>query len=250
MHGVRPLTRRESILPFLIVAVLGGGGPAQAQDFEAARERLVREIAADARRTASFTGRRRFDERVTAALSRVKRHLFVPEALRRLAYVNRPLPIGHGQTISQPYIVALMTDLLHPAPGQVALEVGTGSGYQAAVLAELGLRVFTMEVIEPLAESARARLKALGYGTVTTRWGDGYDGWPEHAPFDAIVVTAAASHIPPPLIAQLKPGGRMVIPVGARFMTQQLVLVEKDSEGRVRTRQILPVIFVPFTRRR
>ena len=117
------------------------------------------------------------------------------------------------------------------------------------VLAELGLRVFTMGVIEPLAGSARTRLKALGYADVTTRWGDGYDGWPEHAPFDAIVVTAAASHIPPPLIAQLKPGGRMVIPVGARFMTQQLVLVEKDSEGRVRTRQILPVIFVPFTRR-
>ncbi len=222
---------------------------AEEADYAARRARLVQEIAEDARRTAVFTGRRAFDERVTAAMARVERHLFVPEALRSYAYRNRPLPIGHGQTISQPYIVALMTDLLNPAPGQVALEVGTGSGYQAAVLAALGIRVYTMEVIEPLAKSAAGRLEALGYRNVTTRWGDGYDGWPEHGPFDAIIVTAAADHIPPPLIAQLKPGGRMIIPVGARFMTQQLVLIEKSAAGKVTTRSVLPVVFVPLTRR-
>ena len=223
---------------------------AEEADYAARRARLVQEIAEDARRTAVFTGRRAFDERVTAAIARVERPLFVPEALRSYAYRNRPLPIGYGQTISQPYIVALMTDLLNPAPGQVALEVGTGSGYQAAVLAALGIRVYTMEVIEPLAKSAAGRLEALGYRNVTTRWGDGYDGWPEHGPFDAIIVTAAADHIPPPLIAQLKPGGRMIIPVGARFMTQQLVLIEKSAAGKLTTRQVLPVVFVPLTRRR
>ena len=180
--------------------------------------------------------------------ARIERHRFVPEALQPYAYRNRPLPIGYGQTISQPYIVALMTDLLDPKPGQVALEVGTGSGYQAAVLAELGLTVLTMEIIEPLAKSARARLAALGYDKVRVRWGDGYNGWPDQGPFDAIIVTAVGDHIPPPLIAQLKPGGRMVIPVGARFMTQQLVLVKKDTTGKVTTRQLLPVAFVPLTR--
>jgi protein-L-isoaspartate(D-aspartate) O-methyltransferase len=243
---------RRLICAILIVSALGAPAAVRAQgaDYADRRARLVQEIAADARRTAVFTGRRAFDGRVSRAMARVERHLFVPEALRRYAYRNRPLPIGHGQTISQPYIVALMTDLLNPAPGQVALEVGTGSGYQAAVLAALGLRVYTMEVIEPLAKSAAARLEALGYRNVTTRWGDGYDGWPEHGPFDAIIVTAAADHIPPPLIAQLKPGGRMIIPVGARFMTQQLVLIEKSAAGKVTTRQVLPVVFVPLTRRR
>ena len=212
------------------------------------RHRLVEVIAGQARLTASYTGRTRFDDRVLDAIRDVPRHLFVPEAIRRLAYENRPLPIGHGQTISQPYIVALMTDLLDIAPGQSVLEIGTGSGYQAAVLAAFGATVYTLEIIEPLASGAKSRLTALGYDSVTTRAGDGYDGWPDRAPFDAIIVTAAADHIPPPLVRQLKPGGRMVIPVGPRFMTQQLVVVERRRDGRVTTRQMLPVVFVPLTR--
>jgi protein-L-isoaspartate(D-aspartate) O-methyltransferase len=238
----------------LLVAVIalsasyGGSDSAIAADYEELRRDLMSRVERDARRTGAQTGRRRFDVAVTAAMARIERHRFVPEVLAPIAYRNRPLPIGYGQTISQPYIVALMTDLLDPKPGQVALEVGTGSGYQAAVLAELGLTVYTMEIIEPLAKSAKARLKSLGYDKVRVRWGDGYSGWPDHAPFDAIIVTAAGDHIPPPLIAQLKPGGRMVIPVGARFMTQQLVLVKKDATGKVTTRQLLPVAFVPLTR--
>jgi protein-L-isoaspartate(D-aspartate) O-methyltransferase len=238
----------------LLVAVIalsasyGGSDSAIAADYEELRRDLMSRVERDARRTGAQTGRRRFDVAVTAAMARIERHRFVPEVLAPIAYRNRPLPIGYGQTISQPYIVALMTDLLDPKPGQVALEVGTGSGYQAAVLAELGLTVYTMEIIEPLAKSAKARLKSLGYDKVRVRWGDGYSGWPDHAPFDAIIVTAAGDHIPPPLIAQLRPGGRMVIPVGARFMTQQLVLVKKDATGKVTTRQLLPVAFVPLTR--
>ncbi len=233
-----------------LIALNAGGDAAGAADYAELRRDLMREVERDARRTAAYTGRRLFDAAVTAAMARIERHRFVPEALQPDAYRNRPLPIGYGQTISQPYIVALMTDLLDPRPGQIALEVGTGSGYQAAVLAELGLTVHTMEIIEPLAKSARARLAALGYDKVRVRWGDGYNGWPNHAPFDAIIVTAVGDHIPPPLIAQLKPGGRMVIPVGARFMTQQLVLVKKDATGKVTTRQLLPVAFVPLTRTR
>lgn len=212
-----------------------------------ARQRLVALVAADARSTAPWTGRSSFAEEVMAAMARTPRHLFVPESLRPRAYQNLPLPIGYGQTISQPYIVALMTDLLGVGSGDRVLEVGTGSGYQAAILAELGVRVFTIEIIEPLAKTARERLTRLGYDGVQTRWADGYYGWEEHAPFDGIIVTAAASHVPPPLIRQLAPGGRMVIPVGARFMTQELVLVEKGADGRVRTRQLLPVRFVPLT---
>lgn len=191
----------------------------------------------------------RIDPAALALLARVPRHAFVPAAQRRHAYENRPLAIGYGQTISQPYIVALMTSLVRPAPGQRILEVGTGSGYQAAVLAESGARVYSIEIIEPLARQAAQRLRALGYRNVSTRIGDGYYGWKEHAPFDAIVVTAAASSIPPPLVAQLKPGGRMVIPVGSSFFTQTLMLVEKGGDGRVRTRQIVPVRFVPLTGR-
>ncbi len=233
------------------VLLLLACGPASAQTDDAyaeVREALLAEVAEDARRTADWTGRPRFDDRVIEAMRRVPRHEFVPRALRPMAYANRPLPIGHGQTISQPYIVALMSDLLNPEPGQTALEIGTGSGYQAAVLAALGMRVFTMEIVRPLAAEAKERLTRLGFDDVTVRWGDGYHGWPEHAPFDAIIVTAAAVTIPPPLIDQLKPGGRMIIPVGARFVTQQLVLVEKDAAGTVTTRQMLPVAFVPFTR--
>ena len=182
-----------------------------------------------------------------AAIARVPRHEFVPAEQRPHAYANRPLPIGHGQTISQPYIVALMSDLIKPQAGHRVLELGTGSGYQAAMLAELTGQVYSIEIIEALGTQAAERLSRLGYDNVTTRIGDGYYGWEEHAPFDAIVVTAAASHVPPPLVAQLKPGGRMVIPVGSRFLTQQLVLIEKDPGGQLITQQILPVKFVPLT---
>ena len=182
-----------------------------------------------------------------SVMGRVERHKFVPTSHQDSAYANQPLPIGHGQTISQPYIVALMTDLIRIDPGDKVLEIGTGSGYQAAVLAEMGAEVFTIEIIKPLASQAFKRLTSLGYDNVKTRKGDGYYGWQEEAPFDAIVVTAAASHIPPPLIRQLKPGGVMVIPVGSRFMVQQLVLVSKNEAGDITTRQILPVRFVPLT---
>jgi protein-L-isoaspartate(D-aspartate) O-methyltransferase len=178
----------------------------------------------------------------------VPRHAFVPAGQVAHAYENRPLPIGHGQTISQPLIVALMTDMLRTAPGQVVLEVGTGSGYQAAVLAELVRAVHSIEVVTPLADTAERRLRGLGYANATVHRGDGYHGVPEATPFDGIMVTAAAGGIPPPLLGQLRPGGRMAIPVGAAFALQHLVLVEKLPDGRVRTRQVLPVTFVPLVR--
>jgi protein-L-isoaspartate(D-aspartate) O-methyltransferase len=177
----------------------------------------------------------------------VERHRFVPGSELRNAYDNRPLPIGYGQTISQPYIVALMTDLIAPQPGDRVLEVGTGSGYQAAVLAEIVAQVFTIEIIEPLYVSATDRLASLGYDNVTTRLGDGYFGWEDEAPFDAIVVTAAPSHVPPPLVRQLAKGGRMVIPVGGRWATQQLLLIERTRNDEIITRQVAPVRFVPLT---
>jgi protein-L-isoaspartate(D-aspartate) O-methyltransferase len=187
---------------------------------------------------------------VMQSLGAVERHKFVPPRQQSFAYENRPLPIGHGQTISQPYVVALMTDLIEPDRDFVVLEVGTGSGYQAAILAKLVTHVYSIEIIEALADEATARLSRLGYDNVTTKLGDGYHGWEEHAPFDAIVVTAAASHVPPPLIQQLRPGGRMIIPVGGRFATQQLLLLEKTNDGEVITRQIAAVRFVPLTRGR
>ncbi|MFO7640642.1 MAG: protein-L-isoaspartate(D-aspartate) O-methyltransferase [Candidatus Competibacteraceae bacterium] len=226
---------------------LDATGVALADEFAERRKSLNADIAALARQTAVETGRREFAPEVMAALDRTPRHRFVPAAQVPYAYDNRPLPIGHGQTISQPYIVALMTDLIQPQPGQAVLEIGTGSGYQAAVLAELVEQVYTIEIIEPLAVQATKVLEALDYANVQTRVGDGYYGWEEEAPFDAIMVTAAASHVPPPLIRQLKPGGRMVIPVGARFLTQHLLLVEKQADGSLTTRQILPVRFVPLT---
>ena len=200
-----------------------------------------------ARETREAVGKPAFDARVMDVIARVPRHEFVPAEEVPYAYRNRPLPIGHGQTISQPYIVALMTDLVRAEPGHKVLEVGTGSGYQAAVMAHLVKAVYTIEVIEALGTQAMRRLKAMGYGNVEVRLGDGYNGWEEHAPYDAILVTAAASHVPPPLLRQLKPGGRMVIPVGAAFMVQHLMLVEKRLDGSVSTRQILPVQFVPLT---
>ena len=218
-----------------------------ADRYAAARRALVAAIEETVRETAGHIGRDSMDPRVMAVLAEVPRHEFVPQDQRPHAYENRPLPIGHGQTISQPYIVALMTDLLKPQPEHKVLEIGTGSGYQAAVLARLVKEVYSIEIITELGRQATERLQRLGYDNVTVRNGDGYFGWEEQAPFDGIVVTAAADHIPPPLIRQLKPGGRMVIPVGSRFMVQQLVLVEKDAGGAATTRQILPVLFVPLT---
>jgi protein-L-isoaspartate(D-aspartate) O-methyltransferase len=178
----------------------------------------------------------------------VPRHEFVPPDQRPYAYLDIPLPIGHDQTISQPVVVAFMTQVVAPRPGMRALEVGTGSGYQAAVLAETGARVWTIEIFRPLAEEAKARLARLGYRGVTVRHGDGYAGWPEEAPFDAVVVTAGADSIPPALIEQLAPGGRLVMPVGDPNVDQQLVLLEKDASGRVASKRLLPVRFVPLLR--
>jgi len=234
------------LLGWLTLFPLMGMG-ADSGAYTSARQRMVSVVEADARRTSHHIGKAVFDERVMAAMGQVPRHEFVPRLARPFAYENRPLPIGHGQTISQPYIVALMSDLVGLERGGRVLEVGTGSGYQAAILAEMGAEVYTIEIIEPLGKEAAKRLKNVGYGKVKTRIGDGYYGWESEAPFDAIVVTAAASHVPPPLIKQLKPGGRMVIPVGSRFMVQQLLLVEKDEAGEVTSRQMLPVRFVPLT---
>ena len=223
-------------------------GAARAEDgFSGPRARMVEAIRADAALTRQWTDRGELDARVLETLGRVPRHRFVPRALRSVAYENRPLPIGWGQTISQPFIVALMTDILEVAAGDTVLEVGTGSGYQAAVLADLGVEVRTVEIVAPLAAAATLRLRRLGYDRVVVREGDGYHGWPEQAPFDAIIVTAAATHVPPPLVRQLKPGGRMVIPVGQRFRVQQLLLVKRDLGREVRLRHILPVAFVPLT---
>lgn len=185
------------------------------------------------------------DQRVLEVMARVPRHRFVPEDQQRRAYNDHPLPIGHGQTISQPYIVALMTQLAAPKPGDRALDVGTGSGYQAAVLAELCKEVFSIEIVEPLAEQAKKRLAELGYKNVQVRAGDGYRGWPEHAPFDVIIVAAAPTHVPQPLIDQLAPGGRLVLPVGG--YPQQLTLITKSADGTIRRRVIAPVLFVPMT---
>ncbi|NBC19377.1 MAG: protein-L-isoaspartate(D-aspartate) O-methyltransferase [Bacteroidetes bacterium] len=186
-------------------------------------------------------------EAVLEAMRQVPRHEFVPQSQASHAYEDRPLPIGYGQTISQPYIVAYMTELVQPDPDDRVLEVGTGSGYQAAVLAEIVDQVYTVEIIPELAATAAQRLDRLGYDAVTVKHADGYYGWEEHAPYDAIVVTAAAEHVPPPLIEQLKDGGRMVIPVGSPFYTQTLMLVEKEGD-QVTTRSLTPVRFVPFTR--
>lgn len=231
----------------MLMALCGALSTADEATYAAMRRELLHEIELDAARTAFETGRARFAPRVMAQLDRVPRHRFVRDSLTEEAYDNRPLDIGYGQTISQPYIVALMTDLLDPEPGDVVLEIGTGSGYQAAVLAGLVRRVYTIEIIAPLAEGAATRLGQLGYGNVEVKVGDGYHGWPEHAPYDGILVTAASGDVPPPLIRQLKPGGRMVIPVGTAFFAQELILIEKAKDGSVTTQQILPVRFVPLT---
>lgn len=188
------------------------------------------------------------DAHVLAAMRKVPRREFVPEDLQAEAYDDGPLPIGYGQTISQPYIVALMSELLRLERGSKVLEIGTGSGYQAAILAEMIDDVYTIEIIEPLALVAADRLKRLGYEKVHVKFGDGFFGWPEEAPFDAIIVTAAADFVPPPLVTQLKPGGRMIIPLGSPFSQQWLMLVEKDKDGKISTRNVAAVAFVPLTR--
>jgi protein-L-isoaspartate(D-aspartate) O-methyltransferase len=221
---------------------------AQAQDsFEPQRKRMVEEIAALVRETRRETGRASLAERVMEAMAKVPRHEFVPSTERRNAYANRPLPIGMGQTISQPFIVALMTDFMEVRPGDRVLEIGTGSGYQAAVLAELAGTVYTVEIVESLAREAQERLKRLGYRNVVTRIGDGYLGWPEQAQFDAIMVTAAPREVPQPLLDQLKPGGRLVVPVGGQSAGQSLLLMEKQPDGTVTRRTVLAVRFVPLT---
>ncbi len=232
----------------LVLIVMLLSLPAVARDkYAAARQGMLESIEAHVKETSLYLDKEALNPSVMKVMGRVPRHEFVPSAQKRFAYENRPLPIGHGQTISQPYIVALMTDLLKVTADSRVLEVGTGSGYQAAILAELVDSVYTIEIIKPLAEQARERLQRLAYNNVHVRTGDGYYGWTEHMPFDVIIVTAAASHVPPPLIEQLKPGGRMVIPVGSRFMTQELLLISKQQDGKLVTRQILPVMFVPLT---
>ncbi len=228
----------QLVLFVLFLLPLSAPSKEDSEQFVQARQEMVR---------SQLVTRGIDDQATLRAMETVPRHLFVPDRYRANAYQDGPLPIGYGQTISQPYMVAFMTEIIGPHPGQRILEIGTGSGYQAAVLAETGARVFTIEIIPELAKRAQAILEQQNYLHIRSKTGDGYYGWPEQAPFDAIVVTAAASHVPPPLVKQLKPGGKMVTPVGSRFLVQQLVVVEKDMQGKVTTRQLLPVRFVPLT---
>lgn len=221
-----------------------------AQDmFETPRRNLLEDIAQLTGKTSFETGRQVLGAQTMAAMRKVPRHRFVLPGEERYAYDNRPLPIGHGQTISQPFIVALMTDLMEVKSSDKVLEIGTGCGYQAAVLSELAREVYTIEIIEPLAREAAQRLKMLGYRNVVSRFGDGYQGWAEHAPFDAVIVTAAARDVPQPLLDQLKPGGRLVMPVGSEEGSQTLYVMEKQSDGEVNRRAVLAVRFVPLTGR-
>lgn len=210
-------------------------------------EHLLQDIAWETAQSRPWIGKDALDPRVLEAIGQVPRHAFVPAWQEPYAYDDRPLPIGHGQTISQPFIVALMSDLLETRPHHVVLEIGCGSGYQSAVLARLVKQVYSLEIVAELAQSAQESLRRQGFTNVAVRQGDGYQGWPEHAPFDGIIVTAAAPEIPPPLIEQLKSGGRMVIPLGLPYQQQELVLVEKSMDGEISRRNMLPVAFVPLT---
>jgi protein-L-isoaspartate(D-aspartate) O-methyltransferase len=218
----------------------------QSQDFAAQRARMVAEIDAMYAETRPQTGLAAMSAPVRKALGKVERHRLIPATQLGAAYRNHPLPIGSGQTISQPYIVALSTDLMNLQGGETVLDVGTGSGYQAAVLAEIASRVFSIEIIPSLGEEARKRLEALGYGNIEIKIGDGYKGWPEKGPFDAIVVTAAAPKVPQALLDQLKPGGRLVIPVGSDWETQYLKLITKRADAGFDEKRVLPVRFVPL----
>jgi protein-L-isoaspartate(D-aspartate) O-methyltransferase len=221
-------------------------GETQAQDYPAQRARMVAEVDAMYSETRAETGFAAMSSAVRAALGKVERHRLVAAAQASAAYRNHPLPIGGGQTISQPYIVALSSDLLQPKPGDVVLDVGTGSGYQAAVLAEIVKQVYSIEILESLGKSAAARLAEMGYRNIEVKIGDGYAGWPEKGPFDGIVVTAAAPRVPAALVAQLKPGGRMVIPLGGSGDIQYLTLLVKRADGGYDERRVLPVRFVPL----
>jgi len=217
------------------------------QQFQQQRKQLIAEIKETVLETSMYLDKEALNPKVLETLAIVPRHKFVPPNVQADAYDNRPLPIGYGQTISQPYIVAIMSDLIKPKISHKVLEIGTGSGYQAAILSRLVEHVYSIEIIEPLAKQAAHRFQQLNYDNITSKIADGYYGWQEHAPFDSIVVTAAASHVPNPLIQQLKPGGYMIIPVGSRFMVQQLLLIHKNGDGKIHTKQILPVRFVPLT---
>jgi protein-L-isoaspartate(D-aspartate) O-methyltransferase len=233
-----------------LLSMIAVARDATAQDAECVRERaaMVETIRAYARSDARALGRQGLSERVLAAVEKTKRHLFIPERSCSIAYADRPIPIGLGQTISQPFIVALMTQLAEVAPDHVVLEVGTGSGYQAAILAHVARKVCTIEIIPQLAEAAAKALRDQAYDNVSVRLGDGYAGWPECGPFDAVVVTAALGQVPPPLIEQLKVGGRLVMPVGPAYTTQHLTVVEKIAPDKTTTRSVALVRFVPFTR--
>jgi len=241
------MTRKLVLLVFACIAF---ACEAAAEDAQYVRERalMVKTIQAYAQTDIGFSGNEGISANVLEAMGQAKRHLFIPEQYRFIAYADRPVPIGHGQTISQPYIVAVMTDLAKLKPNHTVLEIGTGSGYQAAILASLVRKVCTIEIIRPLGEAAAKLLKELGFDNVSVRVGDGYQGWQECGPFDAIIVTAALGHVPPPLIEQLKTGGRLVMPVGAANATQQLSVVEKTAAGKTETRIVGLVRFVPFTR--
>jgi len=241
-----PRRRLWALLGALILGSAGMTAAAAQDSYELQRSRLLEDIAQLTRQTRFETGREALSEQTMAAMRKVPRHRFVLPGDGRYAYDNRPLPIGHGQTISQPFIVALMTDLMDVKPSDKVLEIGTGCGYQAAVLSELAREVYTIEIVEPLGREAAQRLKALGYRNVTTKIGDGYQGWAEHAPFDAIMVTAAATEVPQPLVDQLKPGGRLVIPLGSPGRPQMLLLVEKREDGTTIRRNVLTVRFVPL----
>jgi len=255
---MRPMARRPflclqrkgiSVTPKLtaVVLALSFANMALAQDDRAAeRHEMVKQIIELSAQVAAETGQSTLDEHVLEAMETVRRHEFVPKFQRHAAYKNRPLPIGAGQTISQPFIVALMTDLLNLQPEHKVLEIGTGCGYQAAVLAKLAKDVYTIEIVESLGKNAAKTLSRLGYTNVHTKIGDGYGGWPEHAPYDAIIVTAAPDHVPSALIEQLKPGGRLVIPVGTLW--QELMVVTKKADGRTTSEDIVPVRFVPLVR--
>ncbi|MBI2603013.1 MAG: protein-L-isoaspartate(D-aspartate) O-methyltransferase [Deltaproteobacteria bacterium] len=242
------MTKPLILLIYISFALVAADKGARPLGWEGELMDLIDTIRQEARLTSYSTGRGDFAESTYAALRKTPRHLFVPPALRALAYFDQPLPIGYGQTISQPYIVALMTDLLEVKAYDRVLEIGTGSGYQAAVLSHLAKEVYTIEIIDKLGEAAQKRFEDAGLKNVLGKVGDGYYGWPDKskAPFDGILVTAAASHIPPPLLKQLKVGGRLVIPVGPPFQTQYLTVVTKTEKG-VETKRILPVQFVPFT---
>jgi protein-L-isoaspartate(D-aspartate) O-methyltransferase len=243
IKGYRKTSRLAWLLGVILMTASGTGSAGIPPE----REAMLDAVRESVRNSADYTGRSELSDKVMDAMGAVAREEFVLPEYRHLAYRNTPLPIEAGQTISQPLIVALMTELLDPQPGDVILEVGTGSGYQAAVLAKLVKHVYSVEIVAELATSAAAVLQRLGYDNVTVRAGDGYAGWPQHAPFDGIVVTAAAEHLPPPLLQQLKPGGKLVIPVGEEHGYQELLVVEVDQTGKITRQSVLSVRFVPLT---